>query len=322
MPKVSVIVPIYKVEKYIEKCVRSLFEQTLEDIEYIFVNDCTPDNSIKILQKVLMDYPVREKFVKIVNLEVNSGQAAVRKRGISEATGDFVIFCDGDDWISKNMYKCMYDFATQNNYDVVRCLFSRMSGNQETLCKLIPSAAYVDKRQLMSYLIRSTDFSSTCDKLVRRAAIFTPEFTYPKDNMCEDLVYVLQYILNAESVGYINESFYYYRQNASSISHILDTDHICRKAFQISNNVNLVQLILSKANLQMEFDGEIVAAKYMAKDAYRPIIERKGIYIKWKSCFSEINSKVFFNKYLTAKQKLNFILCLVGLYPIVKKLIV
>lgn len=320
MPKVSVIVPIYKVEKYIEKCARSLFEQTLEDVEYIFVNDCTPDNSIKILQKVLADYPVREKFVKIVNLEVNSGQAVVRKRGISEATGDFVIFCDGDDWVSKNMYKCMYDFATQYNYDVVRCLFSRISGNQEKLCKLIPTAAYIDKKQLLSYLIRSTDFSSTCDKLVRRKTVFKQNFDYPKDNMCEDLVYVLQYVLNAKSIGYINKSFYYYRQNASSISHVLDTDHICSKANQISNNVNLVQILLAKANLLQFYGGEIVAAKYMAKDAYRPIIERKGIYVKWKNCFSEINSKVLFNKYLTINQKINFVLCLFGLYPILKKM--
>ncbi len=320
MVKVSVIVPIYNVEKYIEDCAKSLFQQTLNDIEYIFVNDCTPDNSIKILKEVLDAYPERKNQVKIVNLEVNSGQAAARKRGVSEATGDFIIFCDGDDWVDKNMYQRLYDCAIQHNYDFVRCLFSRVSEGHQALCKLIPPESYANKKQLLSYLIRSSDFSSTCDKLVRRNLVFSQQFVYPKDNMCEDLVYVLQYVLNAKSIGYINESFYYYRQNESSISHVLETEHICRKALQISNNVELLQTILAKSNLKANFVGEIVAAKYMAKDSFRPIIERNGIYEKWKSCFSEINSKILFNKYLSVKQKLNFVLCLLGLYPFVKRL--
>ncbi|MCE4121576.1 glycosyltransferase [Prevotella copri] len=320
MVKVSVIVPIYNVEKYIEDCAKSLFQQTLNDIEYIFVNDCTPDNSIKILKEVLDAYPERKNQVKIVNLEVNSGQAAARKRGVSEATGDFIIFCDGDDWVDKNMYQRLYDCAIQHNYDFVRCLFSRVSEGHQALCKLIPPESYANKKQLLSYLIRSSDFSSTCDKLVRRNVVFSQQFVYPKDNMCEDLVYVLQYVLNAKSIGYINESFYYYRQNESSISHVLETEHICRKALQISNNVELLQTILAKSNLKANFVGEIVAAKYMAKDSFRPIIERNGIYEKWKSCFSEINSKILFNKYLSVKQKLNFVLCLLGLYPFVKRL--
>lgn len=320
MVKVSVIVPIYNVEKYIEDCAKSLFQQTLNDIEYIFVNDCTPDKSIKILKEVLDAYPERKNQVKIVNLEVNSGQAAARKRGVSEATGDFIIFCDGDDWVDKNMYQRLYDCAIQHNYDFVRCLFSRVSEGHQALCKLIPPESYANKKQLLSYLIRSSDFSSTCDKLVRRNVVFSQQFVYPKDNMCEDLVYVLQYVLKAKSIGYINESFYYYRQNESSISHVLETEHICRKALQISNNVELLQTILAKSNLKANFVGEIVAAKYMAKDSFRPIIERNGIYEKWKSCFSEINSKILFNKYLSVKQKLNFVLCLLGLYPFVKRL--
>ena len=320
MVKVSVIVPIYNVEKYIEDCAKSLFQQTLNDIEYIFVNDCTPDNSIKILKEVLDAYPERKNQVKIVNLEVNSGQAAARKRGVSEATGDFIIFCDGDDWVDKNMYQRLYDCAIQHNYDFVRCLFSRVSEGHQALCKLIPPESYANKKQLLSYLIRSSDFSSTCDKLVRRNVVFSQQFVYPKDNMCEDLVYVLQYVLNAKSIGYINESFYYYRQNESSISHVLETEHICRKALQISTNVELLQTILAKSNLKANFVGEIVAAKYMAKDSFRPIIERNGIYEKWKSCFSEINSKILFNKYLSVKQKLNFVLCLLVLYTFVKRL--
>ena len=81
MPKVSVIIPVYGVEKYIERCARSLFEQTLDDIEYLFIDDCTPDRSIEVLKSILEEYPNRKEQVIIHRMEQNSGQAAVRKWG-------------------------------------------------------------------------------------------------------------------------------------------------------------------------------------------------------------------------------------------------
>ena len=81
MPKVSVVIPVYGVEKYIERCARSLFEQTLDDIEYIFVNDCTKDRSIDILNEVINDYPARKQQVRIVHHEENKGSALARLSG-------------------------------------------------------------------------------------------------------------------------------------------------------------------------------------------------------------------------------------------------
>ena len=82
MPKVSVIIPVYGVEKYIERCARSLFEQTLEDMEFIFVNDCTKDNSIDILLRVIDEYPKRKSQVHILNHEFNKGLPVARQTGI------------------------------------------------------------------------------------------------------------------------------------------------------------------------------------------------------------------------------------------------
>ena len=97
MPKVSVVIPVYGVEKYIERCARTLFEQTIDDIEYIFVNDCTKDRSIEILEQVIKDYPQRKGQIRIENMLTNSGQAAVRRCGIELATGEYIIHCDSDD---------------------------------------------------------------------------------------------------------------------------------------------------------------------------------------------------------------------------------
>ena len=121
MSKVSVVVPIYGVEKYIERCARSLFEQTLDDIEFIFVDDCTKDHSICVLEKVLLDYPQRQKQTTIVHHEVNKGLPLARQTGIMMATGDFIAHCDSDDWVDVDVYRQMYDTAINEKADVVIC---------------------------------------------------------------------------------------------------------------------------------------------------------------------------------------------------------
>ena len=93
-PKVSVIIPVYNVEPHIERCARSLFEQTLEEIEYIFVNDCTPDASMRILQNVLENYAQRKNQIIIINQPYNMGAAKAREIGIKAASGEYIIHCD------------------------------------------------------------------------------------------------------------------------------------------------------------------------------------------------------------------------------------
>ena len=121
MPKISVIVPMYNVEQYIERCATSLLEQTLDDIEYIFISDKSPDNSIGVLKKVLERFPSKAGFVRIVERPTNGGIAAVRRDGILLATGDFVIHCDADDWVDTNLYEKMYTEAIRTKADVVIC---------------------------------------------------------------------------------------------------------------------------------------------------------------------------------------------------------
>lgn len=112
-PKVSVIIPVYNVEPHIERCARSLFEQTLEEIEYIFVNDCTPDASMRILQNVLENYAQRKNQIIIINQPYNMGAAKAREIGIKAASGEYIIHCDSDDWVDKEMYRTMYEKAVK-----------------------------------------------------------------------------------------------------------------------------------------------------------------------------------------------------------------
>lgn len=118
-PLISLIIPVYGVEKYIERCARSLFEQTYENLEFIFVNDCTKDSSIKILLNTIEEYPSRKAQVRIINHERNIGLAGARNTGVENASGLFLCHIDSDDWVSPTLIQRCYEVQTQKDADIV-----------------------------------------------------------------------------------------------------------------------------------------------------------------------------------------------------------
>ena len=119
LPKISICVPIYNVEEYIERCVYSLFAQTYKNIEYIFVDDCTQDGSIEILESLLRKNS--DKSVKILSHTFNRGLAAARNTAIEHATGEFIVHVDSDDWIEPNAIELLVKHQLETNADIVSC---------------------------------------------------------------------------------------------------------------------------------------------------------------------------------------------------------
>ena len=117
MIKVSIIVPVYNVEKYLDKCLKSLVNQTLKDIEIIVVNDGTKDNSQKIVDKYVKKYP---KLVKSY-IKENGGLSSARNYGLKYVNGEFISFIDSDDWVRKDMFEKMYQKAKKEDLDIVIC---------------------------------------------------------------------------------------------------------------------------------------------------------------------------------------------------------
>lgn len=117
MSKVCVIIPVYKAEVYIEKCTRTLFGQTLDNLEYIFVDDCSPDHSIEVMERVLNEFPNRKSQVKVIRHEVNQGVSAARQHGVGAADAEYIIHCDPDDYLELDMYEAMYRKAKEDNND-------------------------------------------------------------------------------------------------------------------------------------------------------------------------------------------------------------
>ncbi len=116
---VSILVPIYNVENYIERCARSLFEQTYTDLEYVFVDDCTPDESVAVLNRVIEDYPNRKAAIKIIHHEKNRGLAAARNTAYDNANGDFITIVDSDDWLELDAVELLVEKQKETGADLV-----------------------------------------------------------------------------------------------------------------------------------------------------------------------------------------------------------
>ena len=214
---ISIIVPIYNVEKYIKKCVTTLLEQDYNNIEYIFVNDCTPDSSMKILKDIIERYPNRKDDIKTINNIKNSGSSLTRKYGLDASSGKYVLFVDSDDWVDKDMVSSLMSEARKSYADIV-CFDYIKEFNKKSIVK----SFFYTKNHPKSNLnfvkaILSHEISvSMCDKLVKRELYENVEF--PHFSHCEDSFVNLQLFYWAKKITHIAKPFYHYRTNPNSLS--------------------------------------------------------------------------------------------------------
>lgn len=316
MPKVSVIVPVYGVEKYIERCATSLFEQTLDCIEYIFIDDCTPDKSIDILKKVIANYATRlhdmNYIVKIVQMQTNSGQAAVRARGVKECTGDFIIHCDSDDWVDKDIYRKLYSAAVSENAELVLCDFYAADSNHNRNAIKACHTTNVDDFTISMMFNR--DPWSLWNKLFKKTCY--NEIVMPKGNMGEDMTMVLQLIRNVKRMKYINTPLYYYFNNSLSMMNNITEKKALTNFYGIKKNTDIILNIYGNCKDKRIKDG-LVFLKYNVKSFLFPILKTKKEYKKiFNETYTDINSKVFTIRKMPKRYMIAYYMALIGLYPL------
>lgn len=215
-PKVSVIVPVFNVEQYIERCAISLFEQTLQEMEYIFVDDASPDNSISILKSCIEKYPNRKEQIKIVTHETNKGLPTARNTGVKISSGQYVIHCDSDDWVERDMYQVLYEEASRRNCDVVWSDFF-MEFKDNTIEWKAVSLKNDISSQIKAYL--SYGWNVVWNMLVRREIYFLNNLqSYDGYGFGEDYALTIRVLCFAQKCGYIPRPLYHYnRANQSSM---------------------------------------------------------------------------------------------------------
>jgi len=217
--KVSVCIPVYGVEKYIERCARSLFEQTMQDgIEFIFVNDCTPDKSIVVLERVLAEYPHRKEQTKIINLPENGGVAKARRIAIENCTGEYIIHCDPDDWVELDMYEKMYKAAKDADADMVYCDYVKELPDN-TIRKYSGGEA-TTAIELQNEMLARKTLGTLWNRLYRRRIAIADYSEVCPDSIAfrEDLLRNLFMLNQTKKITKLNIPLYHYRTNNTSIT--------------------------------------------------------------------------------------------------------
>ena len=284
-PKVSVIVPIYKAEKYIERCCASLFGQTLDCIEYIFVDDKSPDDSIRVVQNVLIRYPHRNGWVKIIVNEENKGVAYSRQKGLEAATGEFVIHCDSDDWVDADAYSIAYNCAVQENADVVR--FGHIVEYSDG-CKhecSYPSKDFFTKQ--IGFNI-SPQTGSVWGGLVRRYLLELHSIKFPQNtNWGEDFCVSIASLLVSRKTICLSECYYHYWQNSESITHTI-TKEKCLELVKIGG---IVEEFLKSVGLLSKYTFQLNYLKFQSKAV---LLRDKSVrdFSLWESIYPECHKDV------------------------------
>ena len=304
MPKVSIIVPVYGVEKYIERCARSLFEQTLDDIEYLFIDDCTPDKSLEILKNVLEEYPHRKNEVVIHRMEKNSGSAAVRKWGMLNATGDYVIHCDSDDWVDKEMYNILVNKAKEGGYDAVCCGYYVTDGTNGISYASFKSNK---KEEYITNCLYQKESASLCTKLFHRS-LFDSDVIYPKDAMGEDITLSLQLLYRCKSICFVAKPLYFYYNNLQSITKVASKEHAIKRFYQVKNNIKIIDSFLSKSSNNSEATQKaLLCFKHKQRNLLTAYLRFSDVYDLWKNSFP-ISSIDVLQMPITTKEKILYLL--------------
>ena len=225
--KVSILVPVYGVEKYIGQCAETLFSQTYDDIEYIFVDDCTPDNSIQVLRQVLSTYPQRANQVSIIRHDHNRGLGAARKTAFEASTGDFVLNVDSDDYLSLGAVEKLVACQQQTGADIVS---GNYSSHFEDGTIVFHRELHLDKDiSLKLMLIQHTLLPHIWARLIRKT-VYTEHGIESVEgiNMAEDMALTPRLIHAANKMEYVDDSVYFYRDDssASTFANHLSTKHV------------------------------------------------------------------------------------------------
>lgn len=267
MPKVSIIVPVYNVEKYIEKCLNSLVKQTMEDIEIIIVNDGSKDNSINVINKFIKQYPEKIQYLE----KKNGGLSDARNYGLPYAKGEYIAFLDSDDYVEKDMYEKMYKLAKKENSDMVECDFIWEYPNKQ---KEDIGQIYTNKKQMLEK-VRVVAWN----KLIKTNIVIENKITFPKGYRYEDVEFTYKLVPYLNKVSFLKKPCVHYVQRENSISNLQN-----ERTKEIFNVLDHVLDFYKKNNIYDEYKEELeyIYTRYLLCSSLLRMVKIKNKKIKNK----------------------------------------
>lgn len=306
MPKLSVIIPVYNVADYLDVCLESLLNQSLPDIEFICINDGSTDDSLDILNK----YAKNDSRIKVYTQE-NLGPGIARNRGIKIASGEYIAFVDPDDWVEKDAFMQLYNFAVQQNAQVVQ--FDYIEHNEKLgivkeynfadfLLKRfkfdIRSNVYYTWRDLKDGCLRYTDMH-VWRRIYRKEFVDKYNISFAPTRHGEDHLFVNAVTLNAEKIFYLEKYLYHYRRRENSLVDIKTEENFC-----IFQNIDTLKSYLIQNNLMEDIEEEFQKYKLQTMLWHFPQIPEKDID-KYKNICKSYLSAAEYKKFLLSTRAKN-----------------
>ncbi len=219
-PLISVIVPVYNVEAYLPQCLDSLIQQSLQQIEIICINDCSPDKSIEILNR----YAQKDPRIKVISLPENRRQGGAKNAGIRVAKADYIGFVDSDDWVCPSMYEILYEVAIQNHADIVSPLwyFNDYDNHKEKIRNGVSLIGLPKPERDRAIILNGFRLVTS---IFRKDLFFKNDLFFPEKRLFEDNAIGSALHLSAQDIVQTEDCFYHYRCSNISVTRGLDNYH-------------------------------------------------------------------------------------------------
>lgn len=238
-PKISVVVPIYNCEKYLETTIKSLLKQTLKEIEIILVNDGSTDNSLEIATK----YESLDSRIEVLT-QSNKGVSRARNFGISIANGEYIGFVDSDDWVNPELYETLYILADMHKLDLVISNFEQeLEGKKITETLEIKCNSVIEKEeivtQILPQLLKDERLNTVCTKIFRKEVIDNYKIEFPCNvSLGEDRIFNIEFLSNIRTLMYSDYCGYHYREvEGSATRNIVGKDYFSRALDVYNENI-------------------------------------------------------------------------------------
>lgn len=250
-PKISIIVPCYGVEKYLDRCMESLVNQTLRDIEIILVDDVSPDR----VPEMCDDWAEKDSRIKVIHKEKNEGLGYARNTGIEAASGEYVAFVDSDDFVERNMFEVLYHYSANDSLDACFCGFSHYSGNviKDKVSEVEKYTIFEGeavKEVALKGMLTSNDSYRIVDyemsvwhalykmDIIRKNNI---SFVSERELISEDIIFHIDYLPSCRKIGFIPDILYNYCLNPVSLSKVYKKDRFNKEIDLFKDILNRVK---------------------------------------------------------------------------------
>lgn len=316
-PLISIIIPVYKIEKFIDKCIKSIISQTYRNLEIILVDDGSPDNCPSICD----EYAKIDNRIKVIH-KSNGGLSDARNAGIDICKGDYIGFVDSDDYISENMYEHLLEHCIKYNADMSICGIYAINedySNPSIYNPMIYKETTLSNIEALRHLFLTFDvnFEVAWNKLYKRHLFFNKDnIRYPYGKLHEDTYTTYKLLYYANNIAVFNEPLYYYVQRSGSImkrtpsvSQIMDRAISANEAISFikENNIPLIQEVTAYAARRYSSSLDLLIT--------RPKLD-KSSYNNLRSMLYALKDDLKNNKYISKRFIIKFYLIKLGLYPL------